>query len=162
MGKEKLQGIIQRAATDLEFRRRLINTPDKVLTEEGFSIPPGKRVVILESIDDLFYVVLPAFKREKETGAMPFDFTVKGGTVLLKGHLDSRSVSRVRETLLNWEGDLAVDLKDLKYISSAGLALLLSVRKHLSRAGHKMELLYLHPAVRNVFIMGGFDRIFDI
>jgi anti-sigma B factor antagonist len=160
--KEKLQEIIQRATIDMDFRRHLVNMAHEVLIEEGFSIPPEKKVVILESTDDLFYVVLPAFKQEKKSDVIPFDFKIENDVVFIKGRLDSYNVGQIRETLLKWKGNLVLDLRDLSYVSSAGLALFLAVRKQLEQLGYRMRLLCLQPAVRNVFILAGFDKIFNI
>lgn len=162
MSKEKLQEIIQRATSDKDFRRRLVEMASEVLIEEGFSIPPEKKVVILENTDDLLYVVLPAFKKKRKSDVIPFDFEIEDDMVSIKGRLDSYNVGQIRETLLGWKGNLKLDLGDLIYISSAGLALFLAVRKQLNQLGYQMRLMYLQPAVRNVFILAGFDKIFNI
>ena len=162
MSKEKLQEIIKRATTDLDFRRRLIQEPREVLLDEGFSIPLEKNVTILESTDDIFYVVLPLSEKEKKAAPQAFEFTIEDDAVYLKGRLDSYTVEQVRETFLGWEKDISFDLSDLTYISSAGLSFFLKVQKQLDLSGHKMNLMNLQPAVRNVFVLGGFDKIFNI
>lgn len=162
MSKEKLQEIIQRATTDLDFRKRLIQEPREVLMDEGFSIPLGKKVAILESTDDMFYVILPLSDKEKKTEPQPFEYAIEDDVVYLKGRLDSYTVEEVRETFLGWEKDISFDLKDLTYISSAGLSFFLRIHKQLDQSGHKMSLVNIQPAVRNVFVLGGFDKIFNI
>jgi anti-sigma B factor antagonist len=162
MSKEKLQKIIQRATTDLDFRKRLIQEPREVLMDEGFSIPLGKKVSILESTDDMFYVVLPLSDKEKKTEPQPFEHAIEDDVVYFKGRLDSYTVEEVRETFLGWEKDISFDLKDLTYISSAGLSFFLRIHKQLDQSGHKMSLVNIQPAVRNVFVLGGFDKIFNI
>lgn len=162
MSKEKLQKIIQRATTDLDFRKRLIQEPREVLMDEGFSIPLGKKVSILESTDDMFYVVLPLSDKEKKTEPQPFEHAIEEDVVYFKGRLDSYTVEEVRETFLGWEKDISFDLKDLTYISSAGLSFFLRIHKQLDQSGHKMSLVNIQPAVRNVFVLGGFDKIFNI
>ena len=162
MSKEKLQKIIQRATTNLDFRKRLIQEPREVLMDEGFSIPPGKKVSILESTDDMFYVVLPLSDKEKKTEPQPFEHAIEDDVVYFKGRLDSYTVEEVRETFLGWEKDISFDLKDLTYISSAGLSFFLRIHKQLDQSGHKMSLVNIQPAVRNVFVLGGFDKIFNI
>lgn len=162
MSKEKLQKIIQRATTDLDFRKRLIQEPREVLMDEGFSIPLGKKVSILESTDDMFYVVLSLSDKEKKTEPQPFEHAIEDDVVYLKGRLDSYTVEEVRETFLGWEKDISFDLKDLTYISSAGLSFFLRIHKQLDQSGHKMSLVNIQPAVRNVFVLGGFDKIFNI
>jgi anti-sigma B factor antagonist len=162
MSKEKLQKIIQRSTTDFDFRNRLIQEPHEVLREGGFSIPPEKKVVILESTDDMFYAVLPLPEKDKKAEPQPLDYKIEGDIVYLKGRLDSFTVERVRETFLGWKKDISFDLKDLTYISSAGLSFFLRIYKQLDQIGHKMSLLNTKPAVRNVFVLGGFDKIFKM
>ena len=162
MSKEKLQKIIQRATTDFDFRKRLIQEPRDVLMDEGFSIPPEKKVVILESTDDMFYVVLPLSEKDKKATPQPLEYTIENDVVYLKGRLDSYTVEQIRETFLGWKKDISFDLKDLTYISSAGLSFFLRIHKQLDQTGHKMGLLNLQPAVKNVFVLGGFDKIFKI
>ena len=162
MSKEKLQEIIQRSTTDFDFRKRLIHEPREVLRSEGFSIPPEKKVVILESTDDIFYVVLPLSEKDKKAEPQPLDCKIEGDVVYLKGRLDSFTVEQVRDTFLGWEKDISFDLKDLTYISSAGLSFFLRIHKQLDQTSHKMNLLNIQPAVRNVFVLGGFDKIFNM
>ena len=162
MSKEKLQKIIQRASTDLDFRKRLIQEPGQVLMDEGFSIPLGKKVTILESTDDMFYVVLPLSDKEKSAAPQPLEYVIEDDIVYLKGRLDSYTVEEVRETFLGWDKDISFDLKDLTYISSAGLSFFLRIHKQLDQSGHKMRLVNIQPAVRNVFVLGGFNKIFNI
>jgi anti-sigma B factor antagonist len=162
MSKEKLQKIIQRATTDFDFRKRLIQEPREVLMDEGFSIPPEKKVVIVESTDDMFYVVLSTPEKEKKAEPQPLEYTIEDNVVHLKGRLDSYTVEQVREIFLDWEKDISFELKDLTYISSAGLSFFLRIHKQLDQSGHKMSLMNMQPAVRNVFVLGGFDKIFNI
>jgi anti-sigma B factor antagonist len=162
--QEKLQEVIQRAVTDQAFRTSLVQSPGEVLAGEGFVIPENTQVVILESTDDLFYVVLPPFTGERIVEATPeFKYRIEGSTVFLSGRLDTTTVSQLKAPLLEHEeGMLTIDCKNLTYISSAGLALLLMVRKQLKQKGYAMQLVNIQPAVRNVFILGGFDKVFDL
>jgi len=162
--QEKLQEVIQRAVTDQAFRTLLVNDPAEILSGEGFVIPENNDVVILESTDDLFYVVLPPFTGERHTSNAPeFGYKVEGNTVFLTGRLNSTTVSMLKEPLLDHDGGaLTIDCRKLTYISSAGLALLLMVRKQLKQKGYTMQLINIQPVVRNVFILGGFDKVFDI
>ncbi len=162
MSEQKLNEVIRKAATDLDFRHRLIKMPRAVLMEEGFDLPADKKVVILESTDDLFYFILPPFEKGKEPDAVSLDFKIEGNTVFLSGRLDASGVEQIRETLLHWQGSLNLNLKDLTYISSAGLGLFLMVLKELKKSGHEMHLSHLQSAVRNVFVLGGFDKIFHV
>ena len=55
--------IIVKASLDRPFRNALIKKPMEVLKKEGFYIPESKEIKILESTDNLLYVVLPPFKK---------------------------------------------------------------------------------------------------
>jgi anti-anti-sigma factor len=100
--------------------------------------------------------------KEKKAAPQPLEYTIEDDVIYLKGRLDSFTVEQVRKTFLGWEKDISFDLKDLSYISSAGLSLFLRIQKQLELSGHKMNLMNLQPAVRNVFVLGGFDKIFNI
>jgi anti-anti-sigma factor len=164
MDKEKLQGIIHRTTTDRVFREQFIKNPKQILAEQGFEISPDKKIVILENTDDLFHVVLSSHTSNQNvvSSNQSFSFRVDKETIFMDGRLDSNSVSQVRETMLNWGSNMTIDLKGLKYISSAGLSLFLGTRKHLDKTGLKMILVNLKPEVRNVFILAGFDKIFNL
>jgi hypothetical protein len=53
--------ILGKALLDRGFRNELLREPVKTLKKEGFDIPENKNVQILESTDNLLYVVLPPY-----------------------------------------------------------------------------------------------------
>lgn len=57
---------------------------------------------------------------------------------------------------------LVVDFSGVEYISSAGLRVLLSVRKRLVPLKGELVLAGLRPFVREVFDMTGFSKIFPL
>lgn len=57
---------------------------------------------------------------------------------------------------------LAVDLSNVQYMSSAGLRVLLSVLKEISKRGGKMALVAPQENVREVLEISGFAKIFTI
>ena len=57
--------IIGKASLDSVFRSTLINKPAETLLKEGFQIPESKKIKILESTDNLLYVVLLPFKKNQ-------------------------------------------------------------------------------------------------
>jgi len=158
----KLEEIVQMAATDLDFRNQLIRNPDSVLKKKGFEIVPDKKVVVLECTDDLFYAILPAVENSKSDEPKSVKIEIQGDTVFLSGRLDLNGVDQVRDIFLKWEGSLNLDLEKLDYISSAGLGLLLMTLKKLNNSSSELKLLNLKPAVRNVFVLAGFDQLFHI
>ena len=158
----KLDEIIQMAATDLDFRNQLIRNPAAVLKERGFDIDPSKKVVILECTDDLFYAILPPVEKPNSDRPKTVEIEIKGNTIYLSGRLDANGAEQIRDTFLNWEGSIILDLGKLNYISSAGLGLLLMTLKKQKKSSWEMQLINLKPDVRNVFVLGGFDKLFQI
>jgi hypothetical protein len=51
---------VLRAWNDAEFRQRLIDDPNGVLTELGFKVPAGVRFVVVENSAERRHLVLPA------------------------------------------------------------------------------------------------------
>ncbi len=53
-------------------------------------------------------------------------------------------------------------MKDLDYVSSAGLRVLLALQKQCTAQGASMFLSHCNDMTRDVFRMTGFDKILDI
>lgn len=84
----------------------------------------------------------------------------------LKGRLDTETAADVElafEDLLQ-AGDrhFLVDLAGIGYVSSAGLRVLLAVAKKLEGDNGSLRLCALTPAVRQVFDVAGFSKLFAI
>ncbi len=84
------------------------------------------------------------------------------GEILLSGRFDASQVERAKETFNKITKSTVVNLKDLEYISSAGLGVLLSTQKRLKESGNSLKLINMNKPIRDVFSMAGFDRIFEI
>lgn len=94
---------------------------------------------------------------------MTFDISVtEDGTVKLSGRLDSNQVDETRAVLERVQNSVKVDFSELRYISSAGLGLLLGTQKRLMNGGHKLEIINMSPHIRDIFTIAGFDFIFDL
>ena len=94
---------------------------------------------------------------------MTFDISVEGdGTIRLAGRLDSNQIDITRTVLEKVKTSVKVDFAELRYISSAGLGLLLGTQKRLIDSGHKLEIINITPHIRDIFTIAGFDFIFDI
>ncbi|MBS0396303.1 MAG: STAS domain-containing protein [Proteobacteria bacterium] len=59
-------------------------------------------------------------------------------------------------------GALLLDCAGLDYVSSAGLRVFLIAAKGCQRGGRVLALCALQPAVREVFDLSGFSRLFAI
>jgi anti-sigma B factor antagonist len=85
-----------------------------------------------------------------------------GGELAFKGRFDASQVERAQAALLAPGAGTTLDFKDLDYISSAGLGILLAVQKALAGRKLALRLLHLSPPIRDVFKFSGFDQIFEI
>ncbi|MBP3759513.1 MAG: anti-sigma factor antagonist [Firmicutes bacterium] len=84
-------------------------------------------------------------------------------TVFLKGHIDSANANAVEKEIgeaLDREtpNHLVIDAGDLTYISSAGLRILLRLRKEMK----DLKVINVSPEVYEIFDMTGFTEILDI
>lgn len=67
------------------------------------------------------------------------------------------------EELTNGQGNiLVVNMKDLHYISSAGLRVILIISKKLKKRKGDILLVGLRGSVKEVFEISGFDSIYKI
>ncbi|MDD4291251.1 MAG: STAS domain-containing protein [Clostridia bacterium] len=85
-------------------------------------------------------------------------------TVAIQGRLDTMTAPQLDEQLKkSYEGatKLILDLKDLEYISSAGLRVLLSAHKVMSKQGD-MVITNANSTVMEVFEITGFSDILHI
>ena len=85
-------------------------------------------------------------------------------TLALDGRLDTATAPQLEVEL----GDLAgverliIDMKELVYISSAGLRVLLKAQKALMRVGSGMRLRNVGQDIRDIFEVTGFDEVLTI
>ena len=86
-------------------------------------------------------------------------------TVHISGEIDGSNVEEV-ETALKASSEkssnLIIDLKELEYISSAGLRVFLIIRKLTEGAGHKMVLKNVTDDVMEIFTVTGFVNLLNI
>lgn len=83
----------------------------------------------------------------------------------IKGRLDTVTSqefdSQVRR-LGSDLGNVLVDCTEMEYISSAGLRSLISLLKSVKASGYNMKVVNVTPAVRPVFDMTGFSKLFNL
>ncbi len=85
-------------------------------------------------------------------------------TVSLCGRLDTNTAPTLETELQQSWTDISIlilDLKELDYISSAGLRVILAAQKQMLKQG-SMKLRNLNDNVREVFEMTGFADIMSI
>ena len=85
-------------------------------------------------------------------------------TVALEGRLDTTTAPELERELKDSLGgvdDLTLDFTALEYISSAGLRVLLSAHKTMTRQG-EMKVKNVNEVVQEVFDVTGFADILNI
>lgn len=84
----------------------------------------------------------------------------------LQGRLDTAAAAEVIpdfQKLNDYaKGHLVLECKELEYISSSGLRLLLALRKQVATDGGKLQIRSISNDIRQVFMMTGFISLFEI
>lgn len=92
-----------------------------------------------------------------------FDIRISDNSeILLSGRFDASKVEIAKPIFDQLERSGVVDFKDLEYISSAGLSVLLATQKRLSESNHSLKLKNMSKHIRDVFRYAGFDMVFEI
>ena len=82
----------------------------------------------------------------------------------LEGRLDTTTAPQLEATLkesLDGVAELTLDMKELAYLSSAGLRVLLGAQKQMNKQG-KMTVLNANDSVMEIFEVTGFSDILTI
>ena len=84
-------------------------------------------------------------------------------TIKLGGKLDTNTSPELDSKMNELEGmeEVIIDMKDLDYISSAGLRVLLSMQKVMNKQG-KMTIINVCDNVMDIFEVTGFSDILTI
>lgn len=82
--------------------------------------------------------------------------------VVLAGELDLYRVPELAAALEVPAGRIVVDLRDVTFLDSATLALLVQEHRRLQAAGHELIVLVGEQTPITVFAITGFDRILTI
>ena len=85
--------------------------------------------------------------------------------VTLDGALDTADSVEVKKTLAplmeHARGTVVLECKDLSYIASSGLRILLSILKSVKTNGGKLTLRNVNDNVKKIFSLTGFVKILD-
>lgn len=92
--------------------------------------------------------------------------TIEGEKVLLElsGRIDSNTsveLDRQIKESIGGAAEFTMDMKEIEYISSAGLRVLLAAQKQMNKQG-KMKVLNVNETVMEVFEITGFADILTI
>lgn len=84
-------------------------------------------------------------------------------TIKLDGKLDTNTSPELDSKMSELEGveEVIIDMKNLNYISSAGLRVLLSMQKVMNKQG-KMTIINVCENVMDIFEVTGFSDILNI
>ena len=86
--------------------------------------------------------------------------------VVLDGQLDTAAAAETEKAMQPamecTDRDVVVDCNKLAYISSSGLRLLLALNKKCRANGHKVMLKGLNDDLLKVFVMTGFNHLFEM
>lgn len=85
-------------------------------------------------------------------------------TVTLKGRLDANTSPALEDIITNLDNDikdLVINIKDLEYISSAGLRVLLAAQKKMNKIG-SMKVINVCDSIMEIFEITGFIDILVI
>lgn len=99
---------------------------------------------------------------------MKTTITQQNGVIeaILDGSLDtaaSEQATRDLAPLLESNGrDIIIDCTSLRYISSSGLRILLSIRKSANKTGSTVTLTNVNSVIRDVLFTTGFQNLFTI
>ena len=86
--------------------------------------------------------------------------------VLLKGELDTAATEKFTNDLSPLTEDagkkICIDFGELKYISSAGMRILLALNRQALARGGKVSIKGMSQDIHQIFQMTGFDQMFEI
>ena len=90
----------------------------------------------------------------------------RANVVYLTGRLDAHAANDVEQKLNSLtaasQACLVLNLKELEYISSSGLRVMLAVLKRVTKRQGDVRLACLQPSVKDVFDIAGFTQLFKI
>jgi anti-sigma B factor antagonist len=86
--------------------------------------------------------------------------------IALEGEIDLHESPNVRESLRplieNKIPRIYIDMTEVKYIDSSGLAVLIDAMQRIANYGGKFGLINIRPAVRTVLEIARLDQVFRV
>ena len=90
----------------------------------------------------------------------------ENGLIKLSGEIDFTVTPKVRSALLELaresEGEVRLDLRDLNYLDSAGLAIFIELRRVLQEKKRGVTIVDVHPQVKKIFTLTQVGKLFGI
>lgn len=88
--------------------------------------------------------------------------TSESGGVILSGRFDAAQADKAKAVFDRLTATTSIDFKELDYISSAGLGVLMATEKRLRDKGYHLKLMNVSGHIRDIFRTARFDLIFEI
>ncbi len=86
--------------------------------------------------------------------------------IALKGELDLYKTGKLKRELVEAIGDestsLVIDMTDLKYMDSSGIALMAFLQKHMKSRSGSFAFLKVNDEIMNVLKLAALDNFFKI
>lgn len=90
----------------------------------------------------------------------------KSGVIRMAGEIDYTVTPKIRTGLLNYiektKGSLKLDLSELDYLDSSGLAVFIEARRHLVEQGRVLEIISVKEEVKKIFQLTQVDKLFGL
>ena len=96
-----------------------------------------------------------------------WDLSVKAdGALKLTGEIDFAVTPKVRAKLLEYvkktDGPVRLDLTELNYLDSAGLAVFIELRRVLQAERREVVIIDAHPQVKKIFTLTQVGKLFGL
>jgi anti-sigma B factor antagonist len=92
-----------------------------------------------------------------------FDIKIQNGKeVYLIGRFDASHTEKAYNVLNPVNENCILDFKELDYISSAGLGVLIKTYSRLKESGNSLKLTNMNQHIKEVFKYAGLDKVFLI
>jgi len=90
----------------------------------------------------------------------------ESGTLTFSGEVDFTVTPKLRECIAKFidetSGDIVLELGDLEYIDSSGLAAMIEARKILASKGRKISINSISPQVKRLFNLTQIGELFGL
>lgn len=88
------------------------------------------------------------------------------GRIRVEGEIDFTGAPQVRKKFKDFmehsSGDVELDLVELKYLDSSGLAVFIEARRMLIDKGRKITITSIHPQVEKIFRLTQVSELFGL
>lgn len=94
-----------------------------------------------------------------------FEIKKNDDKIMLNGRLDTTSAPEFEKYCkkgINTGENIVFDFEELDYISSAGLRVLLTLKKKCNKDGGNIAIVNISDENKSIFEVTGFDQMFDI